>query len=451
MKKLIGTKKFYRRLLTIALPLMLQQLITASVQLVDNVMVGALGEESIGAISIINQLNFILILLAFGLMSGGGIYAAQYFGSGDYSKLKQAFRFKVISAVFISLLAFTIYTVYGRELLMLFTSNPNTIALGGSYLQLSKYAIVIWILSMTISSTFRDIGQTKPLMYISILAISINTLFNYILIFGKFGFPELGVEGAAIATLIARIVELMAYYVLLRAKGELFNTSFTNITKIEKTVFKGIMLVALPLMANELFWSGAQTMFFRAYSSRGDYALAAMNITNVVSQLVFVSFMAMGTASSVMVGNTLGENKLEEAKDNSVKIIAFAIFIAMVTGSLLLIVSTFIMNIYSVEQITKDIAIFCIRVNALFIPFYAYNVVMYFTLRAGGDVKSTVLMDSVFMWIIPVPISIYLAYYTKTDVTIMFLIIQSMDIVKAVFATYRYRLGYWIKNLAIET
>jgi Na+-driven multidrug efflux pump len=191
-------------------------------------------------------------------------------------------------------------------------------------------------------------------------------------------------------------------------------------------------------------------MFLHAYSTRGDHALAAMNITGAISQLVFVTFGGIATAVAVMVGNTLGKNELEEAKDNAKKLIAFSVFIAIFAGFALFILSFFILNIYDVEIATKDIASFNIRVNALFIPIYSFNVALFFILRAGGDTKSTFLMDALYMWILPVPVAIMLAYLTNLEVTLMFLIIQSLEIPKMVFGLSRYKKGYWIKNLAID-
>jgi putative MATE family efflux protein len=449
-KQFIGNKTFYKTLITVALPLVLQQLITTSVQLVDNVMVGKLGEQAIASVSVVNQLYFIVILVTFGAMGGAGIFSAQYFGSKDYEKLKQTFRFKLIIGFLVALLSFVLFSLFGRTLISLFTSNEITINGGIDYLNIVKWSAFFWIISVAISNTFRETGITKPLLWISIVAIITNTLLNFILIFGMFGFPELGIIGAAIATLIARVLEFLLTVILLNKKGNLFNTKIFKVFKIEKKLLSSIVIMAIPLTLNEALWSSGQTMFLHAYSTRGDHALAAMNITGAISQLVFVTFGGIATAVAVMVGNTLGKNELEEAKDNAKKLIAFSVFIAIFAGFALFILSFFILNIYDVEIATKDIAAFNIRVNALFIPIYSFNVALFFILRAGGDTKSTFLMDALYMWILPVPVAIMLAYLTNLEVTLMFLIIQSLEIPKMVFGLSRYKKGYWIKNLAID-
>ena len=450
MNKFIGDKTFYKHLFAVAGPLILQQLITTSVQLVDNVMVGKLGEEAIGAVSVVNQLYFIVILITFGALGGAGVFSAQYYGSKDYDKLKQSFRFKLLIGFVIACLSFILFSIFGRSLIMIFTDKEYTIDLAMTYLKYAKWSAFPWIISVAIANTFRETGVTKPLLIISIVAILTNTLLNYIFIFGHFGSPALGVEGAAIATSIARVFEFVLMTILLIKKGQVFNTKLADIFKIDKKLFVSILIMALPLLLNEALWSTGQTVFLHAYSRRGGQALAAMNITSAISQIVFVTFGAIATAVAVLVGNTLGQNQLEKAKDNAQKLIATAVMVAIVAGIILFTLSFFILNIYDVSETTKDIAKFNIRINALFIPIYSFNVSLYFTMRAGGDTKSTLLMDAGYMWVIPVPVAIILSYLTQMPVTLMFLFINMLDIPKMLFGLSRYRKENWIRNLAKE-
>lgn len=450
MHNLIGDKKFYKTLFQVAAPLVLQQLITTSVQLVDNVMVGRLGETSIGAVSIVNQLYFVVILVTFGVYAGGGIFTSQFYGSKDYDKVKETFRFKVILGFFVALLAFVLFTIFGETLIRLFTVNEETVKLGLTYLNVAKWTAFPWILSVSISNTFREIGITKPLLKISIVAIITNTVLNFIFIFGLLFVPALGVLGAAIATLIARIVEFSLMIGLVIKEGKIFNTKIRDLFIINKKLLRQMVVMAIPLTLNELLWSSGQTAFLHAYSTRGDSALAAMNITGAISQLVFVLFGGIATAVAVLVGKELGSNKLDEAKDNSKKLIATAVFLAFNAGVLLFILSFFILNIYDVSIYTKSIAQFNIRINALFIPVFSFNSAMFFTLRAGGDTKSTFIMDSGYMWLVAVPAALILAYFTKLEVTMMFLIVQCLDIPKTLISFMRYKKGRWVKNLALE-
>lgn len=450
MHQYFGDRAFYKTLFKVAAPLILQQLITTSVQLVDNVMVGKLGEEAIGAVSVVNQLYFVVILITFGALGGAGIFTAQFFGSKDYDKLKQTFRFKLIIGMAIAFISFITFSIFGKNLIMIFTDNPNTISLAMTYLSYAKWSAFPWIISVAIANTFRETGITKPLLIISIIAILTNTILNYFLIFGNFGFPKLGVEGAAIATTISRFIEFILMFFLLIKQGKFFNTSLSEIFHIDKKLLTSIFIMALPLLLNEFFWSTGQTVFLHAYSRRGDQALAAMNITSAISQLVFVTFGAIATAVAVLVGNTLGRNELDQAKDNAKKLIATAMMVASVAGIILFILSFFILNIYDVSEATKEIAQFNIRINALFIPIFSFNVTLYFTLRAGGDTKSTFLMDAGYMWILPVPLALVLSYFTNLPVTLMFLCVQMLDIPKMFIGLSRYKKEHWVRNLAKE-
>ncbi len=445
---LIGSRAFYRNLLTVSLPIVAQQLITSSVQLVDNVMVGSLEESAIVSVSTVNQLYFVMMLITFGAIGGAGIFTAQFFGSKDYDKLKETFRFKVITALIVFAFSFILFSLLGKTLIGFFTDNPETIANGMAYLKIIRFGILPWVLSVAIANTFRDMGITRPLLYVSIVAIITNTVLNALLIFGLWIFPEMGIMGAAIATVISRFVEFILSFVLLKKMGSMFDTKLNELFKIEPTLLKQIFKMALPLMLNEALWSMGQTMFMQSYSLRGENALAAMNISGAISQLVFVTFGGIATGIAVMVGNTLGRNELREAKDNAKKLIAFAVFFAACMGILLMGLSFFITDIYKVSDATKQIAQFNIRVNAVFIPVYSYNVAIYFTLRSGGDTKSTLLMDSGYMWMVAVPLAFVLSRWTSLSVMWMFFIIQATDIPKALFGTHRYRKEFWVKNLA---
>lgn len=450
MRSFIGDRHFYKRLFAISLPIVLQQLLTSSLQLIDNLMVGDLGELAIGSVSVVNQLYFVIILITFGALGGAGIYTAQYFGSKEEEKLKQTFRFKLIVALLLVILSIVVFSVLGEYLIGFFTENQVTIAGGMDYLNIVKWSMLPWAFSIAISTTFREIGTTKPLLWITLGAIITNTVLNYLLIFGNFGFPNLGIEGAAYATLASRFVEFLLMFVLLIKKGKIFNTKIKDVFKIDALILKAIIIMALPLLLNEFFWSMGQTMFLQSYSTRGDSALAAMNITNAISQLVFVTFGGIGTGIAVMVGNTLGMNQLEVAKDNAKKVIAFAVAFAFVTGMMLFILSFFILDLYDITETTKRIAANNIRINAIFIPVYSFNVSMYFTLRAGGDTRSTMMMDSGYMWVVQVPLIFILARVTNLNVIMLFLIVQLLELPKSVFALSRYKKENWVRNLAIE-
>lgn len=450
LKRFIGNKAFYKTLMSVSAPLVLQQLITSSVQLVDNIMVSSLGKSVLGSVAVVNQLYFVIMLITFGAMGGAGILTSQYNGSKEFDKLKQTFQFKIIIGLAIAFLSLFIFTFFGRFLIGAFAEEGATIDSGLTYLSIARFSAIPWVIAIAISNTFRETGITKPLLYISMVTIFSNMILNYLLIFGHFGFPQMGVLGAALATFIARIIELVLTLYLLFKQGKKFQFALAKLFHIDSDVLKKTIKMAKPLMANELFWSLGQTMFLLAYSVRGEDALAAMSISGTISQMVFVTFAAIGTGIAVLVGNTLGRNELKEAEDNARKLIFFGTVFAFFAGLLLFVASFFVLNIYTNQTAeTLAIALFAIRVNSFFIAVYSFNVAVYFTLRAGGDTRSTLLMDSGYMWVVTVPVALVLAYFTQMPVVWMFFTIQALDIPKALFAISRYRKKRWVKNLAL--
>lgn len=447
----IGDKAFYRRLIAVSLPLILQQLVTASIQIVDNVMVGRLGETAIGAVSVVNQLFFVVIITTFGVISGSTIYMAQYYGAKNQSKLNQTYRITLYASLLVAFIAFIIFSVADTFLIQIFTTNPVTIGLAEDYISIIRWGLFGFAISIAISSSLRVVGITKPLLWISVFTIVLNTVLNALLIFGLFGFPELGVIGAAIATAIARFVEAALSLWYMWRRQNIFKWDWTRIFAVEFSLIKAILIIGFPLLLNEIFWSLGQTTFLYAYSTRGDGALAAMNITNSISQITFVLFQALGTASAVFVGNKLGENELVEAQDNAKRLVFAAGVVAVAIGVVLFVLSGLFTDFYSIAELTKSWAIFNIRVNALFVPLYTMNVTLFFIIRSGGDTKSTLLMDSGFMWLVAVPAALSLAFFTALPITWMFLIVQGTEFFKVLFSISRYNKKRWVRNLATET
>ena len=451
MKTLFGTKEFYKKVGIIAIPIVLQQFIIASVNLVDNLMVGQLGEPSINAVTIVNQLNFVVMIVTFGVMGGAGIFTAQFFGAKKQDELKMSYRYKMAAAVLFSSTAFLLFILFGQTMIGWFASKSETISLGMDYLNIVQFGVFPFIISLAITTTFRETGTTKPLLYISLFALIMNAAINYVLIFGYLGFEPMGVRGAAIGTVIARYIEMGLLYLLMIVKKAPFYTKVFTIFSIPKSLTKKISLKALPLTINEVFWSVGQTMFIFAFSLRGETALAAMNVNNAVSQIVFVTFSGIATAVAVMVGNTLGENKLEEAESNAYKLMMVAFLSAVVVGSLLFIMAPFVVGLYDISDQTYEWALITTRYNSVLIWLYSVNVAIYFTLRSGGDMRSTVYADAGFTWVIMVPIALILAYFTNLDVTWLFLLVKGTELLKFFYALGLIKKKRWLQNLTNET
>jgi putative MATE family efflux protein len=448
IKEWIGDRAFYHRLFAISLPLVLQQLLTASIQIVDNIMVGQLGETAIGAVGVVNQLFFVVIITSFGVMSGSTIYMAQYFGAKNKEKLQQTFHFTLLAAMAVAVVSFVMFTLFGERLVGLFTTNPVTTTHALDYIAIIRFGLFAFAISIAISSSLRVVGITKPILWISVVTIVLNTVLNAILIFGLLGFAAYGVIGAAVATLIARVIEALLSLWYLMRRQSIFTFQLSRLLAIEFQLVKAVVIIGLPLLLNEFLWSLGQTTYLYAYATRGDAALAAMNVTNSISQITFVMFQAIGTAAAVFVGNKLGENDLAGAMGNAKKLILIATALAIAVGLVQFMISFVVLDLYSVDQVTKLAAQFNIRVNAAFVPLYTMNVTMFFIIRSGGDTLGTFLMDSGFMWVVAVPVALGLAFLTALPITWMFLIIQGTEFFKVLFAYTRFNQKRWVKNLA---
>lgn len=450
MKKFLGNRAFYKEAVIIATPMIIQQFITNSVNLIDNLMVGSLGDEALAAVSVSNQFFFMFNLAVMGALVGAGIYTSQFYGAKDYKHLKMTFSFKVMICAIFSVIGFLIFLFFRKTLIGLFVADKVTFELTYSYLSIAMFNVFSVILIFALSFSFREIAKPKIPLISSFVAVFTNTFLNYALIYGNFGAPTLGVRGAAIATVIARIVEVSILIIYLKSDHGIFYDKFSDLFAFSKKLYKDIVIKMLPLTVNEILWSTGMTVFYYAYSTRGSDTLAGFAISQTINNLAFVLFGGMSGAITVMVGNRLGANKIEEAKINSRQLIVFTLMISLVVSTILFILAPTIVGLYNVSDEVRFIAIRAIRTNAIFFPLFVYTVGIFFSLRAGGDTRSTMLMDSVYMWIFTVPFVLLISMFTDFPSTTLLLIVVSTDIPKALIATYFYRKGNWLKNLAIE-
>ncbi|MBQ3009563.1 MAG: MATE family efflux transporter, partial [Oscillospiraceae bacterium] len=411
MKKLFGTKEFYKAALMIALPIMVQNGLTSCVNLLDNLMVGSLGTESMTAVSIANQLLFVYQLTVFGGVSGAGIFSAQFFGKGDDEGVRYTMRFKLIVTMILACLAAVLFTFAGNRLieLFLYADDVNDVDLcrqeAQRYLSIMLLTVFPFALTQVYGDTLRCCGHTVVPMYAGTAAIFINLTFNYLLIFGKLGFPALGVEGAAIATLLARIAETS----ILIVWSHLHTKKYTFIKGVWHSLYIPIKLVGrigmkgLPLLFNEVFWSLGMTFMAQCYSTRGLSAVAAYQICQTVWQLFTIVAFALGSSVGIIVGQKLGAGQLEQAKEDAAKLITFAALVAAVCGIIMASLSSVFPQFYNTTEDVRILASQMLVIMAICLPLIAFTNACYFTLRCGGKTLVTLLFDSVFVWAVCIP------------------------------------------------
>ncbi|MBR1508474.1 MAG: MATE family efflux transporter [Eubacterium sp.] len=459
IKNYIGNSKFYRMVLGVAIPIMIQNGITNFVNLLDNIMVGRLSTEQMSGVAIVNQLIFIYYLCMFGGLSGVGIFTAQYFGYKDEEGIRHTIRYKMWLGFIISILVVVILMSMGSELINIYLQGTTdsgdpvkTLDYGMQYLGVILFMFPAVYIGFLLSSTLRECGETVLPMKAGIAAIFVNLCFNYLLIYGKFGFPRLGVRGAAAATVLSKYVEMgiiLIWCMKNTKKHSYFHGLFRTILIPWKLVLK-FLKTGMPLLLNEGLWALGVAMLAQAYSLRGLDVVAGQNIANTINNIFNIVFIALGDAVAIIIGQYLGAGKLEEAKDADRKIIAMAVASSVVIGLLMFSTSGLFPRIYNTSDASKKIATLFIMVQAIFLPKDAFLHTAYFTLRSGGKTIITFFFDSVFMLVISVPVAYLLTLFTGLHVAVIFAAVHAADLIKCVIGYVLVKKGVWVKNIVKE-
>ncbi len=458
-KKYFGDRAFYRMVLAVAVPIMIQNGITQLVGMLDNIMVGRVGTEQMTGVSISNTLLFVFNLSVFGAVSGAGIFGAQFFGSGNQEGVRHAFRFKLIIVSILCAAGLTIYLTLDETLIRLYLrgeGNPQEIeaSLGYAkeYLHILLFSLIPFALAQCYSGTLRESGQTVVPMVAGIVSVLVNLCFNTLLIFGYLGFPKLGSAGAAVATVIARFVELGIVSVWTHRHKDAcpFIVGVYRSLHVPGKLAWEITKKTLPLLTNETLWAAGMALLSQCFSMHGYDVVSANNISNTISNVFNVSFIAMGNAIGIIVGQLLGANKLEEAVDTDRKLIVFSVMICLVTGGMLACVAPFFPKIYNTTEEIRALATTFTLIFALCMPINSFANATYFTLRSGGKTLITFFFDSFFVCVFTVPLALLLTYATGISIVPLFLITQLVDIIKCVIGGIMIKKGVWIHNIVEE-
>ena len=459
-KKFIGDKAFYAMVFTIVVPMIVQNGISSFVNLLDNIMVGQTGTEMISGVSIGGQLIFIFNICVFGGISGAGIFTAQFFGKQDYEGVRATFRIKLYIVALLLAVFVTGFFIFGERLIGLFLNQEDvtgdaalTLQTGTAYLKIMLVGLIPFGLSQVYCSTLREGGETMLPMKASIAAVLVNLVFNYLLIFGNFGFPKWGVQGAAVATVLSRFVELAV--VLIGAHARVWKYPFLDKVyrsmRVSAGLLKQVLLKGMPLLVNEALWSVGMTMITQCYSTRGLAVIAALNISNVISQLFNMVFMSMGSAISILVGQRLGAGEMEQARDLDNKIIAFGVMGSTATAVLLSLAAPYIPLLYNTDESVRQMATQLIWVAAIFLPVHNFCHSSYFTLRSGGKTMLTFFFDCGFLWLASIPAAYFLSRFTNIPVIMLYTIVQLTDLLKAIGGFFCVKSDLWMHNIVKDT
>jgi len=458
-KKLIGDKAFYKMALGVAVPIMIQNGITNFVGLLDNIMVGRIGTEQMSGIAIVNQLLMVFNLAIFGAISGAGIFTAQFYGCRNHKGVQRTFRFKLYICAVILALGILVFLTGGENLILMYLHGDGneaaleaTLGYGKEYLLVMLMGLLPFAIEEIYAGTLRECGETKIPMVAGIVAVCVNLVLNYLLIFGKFGCPKLGVVGAAVATVISRYVQAAVVIAWTHThSGRMpFIVGAYRELKIPGQLAGNILKKGTPLMVNEIMWAAGIAVLNQCYSMRGLDAVAALNISTTISNLFNVVFVAMGSAISIIVGQLLGAGKMEEAKETDTRLIAFSVMACILLGTVMCLLAPVFPLLYNTTDSVRHLAMNLLRMAACCMPLWGFMHATYFTLRTGGKTIVTFLFDSVFLWVVTTPIAYVLSRYTDMHILYLYLCCQLLDIIKCVIGFVLVKKGVWIQNI-VET
>jgi putative MATE family efflux protein len=442
-------KDYYQRLYKIALPIILQQFIMSSLNMVGLVMIGQLGAVPVAAVGLANQIFFLLNLILFGVYTGSAMFTAQLWGVRDICNIRKVLGLALTLGILVGMFFMIIAEALPGWALSIYSTDTAVIALGSDYLRIIGISFIIYAISFCFSVVLRSTGDVQTPLVVTMTALSINTLLSYVLIFGKFGFPVLGVHGAAIAVLASRIVEMGLLLLLTYHKDSPAAGNLRELFSYDLTFAKKVLKPVLPVVLNETLWSLGTTAYSVVYAHISTDAIAAMNIVSSIDQIALVLFIGIGHACAVLVGNRIGEGDEEQAFRYAARSEALGMLGAVGIGSLILVSSNSILSLYNVPGTVVEYAHRVLTILGLLLWLRASNMILFIGIfRSGGDTRFALVLDGLIIWIVGVPLAVAGAFLFHLPVYWVYLLVMSEEISKWLLGVYRFFSRKWIHNLA---
>ncbi|MDF2594400.1 MAG: family efflux transporter [Clostridia bacterium] len=441
-------RNFYKLILSIALPIACQNLITFAVSMADSVMVGGLGEVSLSAVTIANQLFFIFMLIIFGLGSGANILVAQYWGKGDTKAIHKVMSIIYKVSVLFAGIFMLIAACVPEQFMGAFTTDAKVIELGGQYLRTIFVSYIFFALTNVTISVLRSVQTVKISIVVYGVSLITNIFLNWVLIFGNLGAPVMGVKGAAIATACARLVEFLialGFLIFLEKKIK-FKPAY--LLKTDKVLLKDLVVVGGPVVLNELVWALGSSTLALIVAKLGTEVVAANSINNVVWQFVSIFTMGAGHAGAVIIGNTVGAMEYEKTKEYASTLIFLSIALGLIGAVIMFGIRPYVLLLYNVSQNTKDIARQIMAAGSLMLVFQSVAfVLMIGVLRGGGDTKFVLVADIIFLWAVAIPLGYVAAVILHLPIALVFIALKCDEILKVGISLIRVKRGKWIRNV----
>lgn len=445
-------KSFYKNLFVLTLPIVLQSLITSSLNMLDTMMIGKVGETELASVGIANQYYFLFTLFILGIAGGGGVLIAQLWGNNDKKNIK-----KVLSkSLIISLMVISIFLILGLmvpgKIIALFNNDASVVTVGSQYLTITVISYVFTGISFVFASALRSIGNTKLPMFASLLGLTVNGVLNYALIFGNFGMPELKTQGAAIATLIARICECSLILFVVYFKDRILNIRLSDLKGLSSKLSATLTNVTLPIVLNEACWGFGNVTYMAIYSHIGKRATASMQICSTIMNLFMIFAFGLSYAAVVVVGNEIGANREDVAKESSKKIAKISILIALILGIVLFGLAKPIVSFFNVSDEVKLSSTYILYVYSAIMTIKVFNMVMIVgILRGGGDATYGSILQGITLWFIGIPLAFVAASILHLPVHVVVGFTAIEEIIKGIFMVKRFRSFKWIRNMVKDT
>ena len=448
-KEKVDLSEFYRSFLTIGIPLMIQQLISSSLNFIDNLMIGRLGTEFIAAVGFANSVYRILDLFLFGLCSGMGVFIAQYFGKKNFEMIRRILGKLVLAGITLSLI-FSIITFIGAEKIIgIFTKEPQVLAIGVSYIRRALFSYTFYAISFSVGFCLRAMGLTRIPMISASIGVTANTFFNYCLIYGNFGFPRLEERGAAIATVMARMLELSTILFIVYKKDFNLKGNLQSYLNLPKALMKEIIKISTPVFLTEMLWILGVVSLSVAYSKLGTTQAACVQIADIITAISSVLFMGISNSASVIIGHTIGKGDKNKVIAYSRKILQIAFGMAIVSLMLVQGLTNTIVSLYHLPPETHIMAVRTMRTVGMFVFLKMINWTLLIGLfRAGGDTKVAFCLDIFPLWFYTVPVAFIGAYY-KVPVYILVGVADFSEVIKLISSLFRYKTLKWIKDVTV--
>lgn len=445
-----------KNVITLMIPIMIQNGITNFVNMLDNVMVGQIGTLEMTGVSVANTLFFVFNLCIFGAVSGVGIFSSQFYGKGDTEGVRQTFRYKLLFCLGLTVLAIAVFVIAGTSLIRAYLQGDGTPAdlqasfnFGKQYLTIMLFGLVPYAIVQCYSGTLRETDHAVLPMVAGVSAVLVNLVLNYVLIFGHFGAPKLGVAGAAIATAISRFVELAIVMVWTHTHTEKvpFAEHLYQTMRVPLYLVKDITVKGMPLLINETLWAAGTAMLTQCYSVRGLSVVSASNISSTFWNVFSVAFLSVGVAIGILLGQLLGAGNTEKAKSTSMQLIVFSIVVSVVVGGLYYWVAPYIPLAYQTTGEVRTLATEMMRITAVAMPIEAVANACYFTLRSGGKTLITFLFDSCFVWVVNVSTAYLISRFTSLPILPLFAIVQFEGLLKDAIGFVMVKQGAWVRTI----